>query len=66
MKKKTSLDSSFFSDCNLLNHSMLGAIKGGVANSEDDYELIYIDGKPYLVKKNSNGQIIEMRPLYSS
>lgn len=64
MKKKTSLDSTFFNDCNLFNQRMLGAIKGGAANAEDDYELIYIDGKPYLVKKNSNGQIIEMRPLY--
>lgn len=64
MKKKTSLDSSFFNKRNLLSNSMLALIKGGTANAEDDYELIYIDGKPYLVKKNSSGQIIEMRPLY--
>ena len=63
MKTKTFLDSTFFNERNLLNKSMLALIKGGTANA-DEYELIYIDGKPYLVKKNSSGQIIEMRPLY--
>ena len=64
MKKKTSLDSAFFNDCNLLNKSMLALIKGGAANTEAEYITIYIDGKPYRVKISSSGQIIEMRPLY--
>ena len=64
MKKKTSLDSAFFNDCNLLNKSMLALIKGGTANGQEGVEVVYIDGIPYIVKKNSSGQIIEMRPLY--
>ena len=64
MKKKTSLNSSFFNECNLLNNSMLAGIKGGAANTEAEYITIYIDGKPYRVKISSSGQNIEMRPLY--
>ena len=66
MKKKMSFDPLVFDDCNLFNQNMLIAIKGGSANGEEQYVVIYINGIPYRVKKNSSGQIIDMRPLYTS
>ena len=40
----------------------LNNIKGGAsANAADEeYEIIYIDGKPVLVRRSSTGQIIEI------
>lgn len=38
----------------------MNSLKGGTADSNEGWELIYIDGKPIWVKKDSNGQIIEI------
>ena len=47
----------------VLNTADLYRVKGGNENEEEEYGIVYIDGKPYRVKKNSTGQIIEILPM---
>ncbi|MDD2622975.1 MAG: hypothetical protein PHH25_08275 [Bacteroidales bacterium] len=62
MKKRTYHLSSF-SYLDLLNSVSLNNVKGGTEGAEEEYEIIYINGVPYRVKKNSTGQIIKIQPL---
>jgi hypothetical protein len=48
----------------VIRRAAMAQLKGGTANAEEEYEIVYIDGVPYLVRRNSAGQIIEMKPLY--
>ena len=43
----------------------MNQIKGGVADKNDgEWQLVYINGKPYWIKIDRNGQIIEMKSLF--
>lgn len=44
----------------ILDNISMNSIKGGVADSNEGWELIYIDGKPVWIKKDGTGQIIEI------
>lgn len=45
-----------FQNFQTIVRSKLTLIKGG--NNDEEYELIYIDGKPYRIKKNKIGEPI--------
>ena len=62
MKNKSSALSNNFPN-DYLNSGSLAAIKGGKETTDEGYEIVYIDGVPYLVRRNSEGQIIEQKPL---
>lgn len=47
----------------VLQSAAMAQLKGGTTSAEEEYDIVYIDGKPYLVRRNSAGQIIEMKPL---
>lgn len=48
-----------FWEADILDNRALNGVKGGNADNEE-YEIIYIDGVPYKVRKSSTGQIIEI------
>ena len=62
--RKTSIDHTFMQRANVLQDAAMAQLKGGTANAEEEYDIVYINGVPYLVKRNSAGQIIEMKPIY--
>ncbi len=41
----------------------LSNIKGGDTADDEEYEIVYIDGRPVLVRKSSTGEIIEILSL---
>lgn len=59
MKKTKNYGYFSFQEKDILNEHALNSVKGGNADNEE-YEIIYIDGVPYLVRRNSIGQIIEI------
>ena len=61
--KKTTNFLSLIQCADVLNSVALSNVKGGTGDAEEEYEIVYIDGVPYRVKKNSTGQIIEMLPM---
>ena len=59
--KKTTNFLSLIQCADVLNSVALSNVKGGTGDAEEDeWVLVYIDGKPVWVKKDSNGQIIEI------
>lgn len=48
-----------FCEADMLDNRALNGVKGGTADNEE-YEIVYIEGKPYLVRRSSTGQIIEI------
>lgn len=61
--KKTTNYVSLLPDMDVLNSIALSNVKGGTGDADEEYEIVYINGVPYRVKKNSAGQIIEIQPL---
>lgn len=59
MKKAENYPFYFLQETDILEEKTLNSVKGGNADSEE-YEIVYIEGIPYLVRRNSNGQIIEI------
>jgi hypothetical protein len=57
MKKKSFIIYNNFANY-YLNSESLAAIKGGRESTDEGYEIVIIDGVPYLVRRNSEGQII--------
>ncbi len=63
--RKTSINHTFMQRADVLQDAAMAQVKGGTANAEEsEWELIYIDGEPVWVRKNSSGEIIEMKPLH--
>lgn len=60
-KKSFIIYNNFAND--YLNSESLAAIKGGKESTDQSYEIVIIDGVPYLIRRNSEGQIIEQKPL---
>lgn len=54
MKKKDSKSSKY----QLLSKSFLSSIKGGSKEKEEEYITIYINGVPYKIKVDKNGNQI--------
>ena len=43
----------------------MAQVKGGASNKDEgEWEVNYIDGKPYLVRKTSTGEVLEIKPLF--
>ena len=63
MEKTACTDNLFELEQDLMTNTALAAVKGGTANADEAYEIIYIDGIPYLVKRDSAGRILEIRTL---
>ena len=61
--EKTTNFLSLIQYADVLNSVALSNVKGGTGDAEEEYEIVYIDGVPYRVKKNSAGQIIEMQSM---
>lgn len=62
--RKTSTDCTFMECADVLQSIAMAQVKGGTASAEEsEWELIYIDGNPVWVRRNSAGEIIEMKPL---
>jgi|GEM_PF-1974686 hypothetical protein len=62
--RKTSIDHTFMQRADVLQSATMAQVKGGTTNTqESEWDVVYIDGKPYLVRRNSAGEIIEMKPF---
>ena len=61
--RKTSINHTFMQRADVLQDAAMAQLKGGTANAQEEYDIVYIDGGPYLVRRNSAGEIIEMKPL---
>lgn len=49
----------------VLNKKNLNQLRGGDFNeNKAEWELIYIDGKPYLVRRNNSGQVVETKHFF--
>ena len=59
MKRAENYPFYFLQETDILEEKTLNSVKGGNADNEE-YEIVYIDGVPYKVRKNSQGQIIEI------
>lgn len=65
MKEKTTTRFMCLKEDDILFNTDLAQVKGGLSNkNESEWEIIYIDGKPYLVRKNSNGEIVEIKSIF--
>lgn len=61
--REISINYTFIQRADVLQGAAMAQLKGGTADAEKEYEIVYIDGVPYLVIRNSAGQIIEMKLL---
>jgi len=61
--RKTSINCTFMQRADILQDAAMAQLKGGTANAEEEYDIVYINGVPYLVRRNSARQIIEIKPL---
>ncbi len=64
MEKTTCTDNLFELEQDLMTNTAMAALQGGTANAdEEEWELIYIDGRPVWVRRDSAGRIVEIKTL---
>ncbi|WP_352422371.1 hypothetical protein [Proteiniphilum sp.] len=64
METKNKDSFSLIPSVDMLQNEAMSRIMGGTKDDEEVWEIVYIDGKPHLVRRNGAGIIIEMKALY--
>jgi len=64
MEKTTCTDNLFEPEQDLMTNAAMAALQGATANAdEEEWKLIYIDGRPVWVRRDSAGRIVEIKTL---